>query len=713
MVSFLSVLTINSFGVDNNLRISNDLGSEVTFEFIKDGLSAYNINFRRNNGEHLYFRGKVESNLIMCFKLIDTDNYGDYEMISVKAPNKVFTFKLYRKDQVVRFSYVVEEAVELSSLAFPVFYEYSEFHQNKSFKRTHFSPIINNLEGDSPWIMFNNSFSTVILSPSDDFMNINNYWINGKEMSVGVNKEINEVKNRYSIESILVFAEGVNSAFDLWGSYLKNKVINLEKQNRISEDSLISELSYWTDNRASYWYNYRLELGYVDTIVKMISELKSHGFKIGQVQIDSWWYLKGPTGGEISWKNYKGGVFEFISDNNLFPNGINEFSEKLRLPLAAHSRWIDKDGKYAQKYKMSYQVSIDESFWEDIMQSFKKKGISTYEQDWLSGGASADLSSSDDSNMFTDLMAQKANKYDISIQYCMPLPKYFLQSLKYSNVITIRVSDDGFNRSMWTPFLFGSRFAESVGLSPFTDNVFSSDLYSLIIAVLSKGPVGLGDSLTEEGHNLNEDYCSEVCNSLNVSNLSKAVVGNGKIAKPDKLLLPTDSSYIDSSLVLSSSHTYDDNMKNVLSINVFSYSESQEVLSFNRSIIDPDSQYVVHQFPDYKLIDSSILAAEYSGSYHIYSYLFQNSFALLGDISLITPMSKQRQLVTIIENGIQVQVNIYEGESKISLKVFYKDITPKVQSDVHISIVPIDSNHIIIEISGSGKKIIKLSITTN
>ena len=43
-------------------------------------------------------------------------------------------------------------------------------------------------------------------------------------------------------------------------------------------------------------------------------------------------------------------------------------------------------------------------------------------------------------------MASALQAHDLTMQYCMPLPGYFLQGSRYDNLTTIRTSDDRFNR---------------------------------------------------------------------------------------------------------------------------------------------------------------------------------------------------------------------------------------------------------------------------
>src|SRR5579883_85025 len=116
----------------------------------------------------------------------------------------------------------------------------------------------------------------------------------------------------------------------------------------------------------------------------------------------------------------------------------------------------------------------------------------------------------------------------IAIQYCMPLPEYFLASTRYQDLRTIRVSDDRFQRSRWDEFLYGSALARAVGLWPWSDVFMSSETPELILATLSAGPVGVGDPLDR----------------IDASNLRRAMRADSVLLKPDVSLEPIDASFV-------------------------------------------------------------------------------------------------------------------------------------------------------------------------
>ena len=144
----------------------------------------------------------------------------------------------------------------------------------------------------------------------------------------------------------------------------------------------------------------------------------------------------------------------------------------------------------------------------------------TYEQDWLSViyQYSPELGTTlRAGDAFTDGMARAAHDRGMSLQYCMALPRHFLQGARYGNLTTIRTSDDRFTRSKWDTFLYTSRLASALGIWPWTDVFMSTETDNVLIATLSGGMVGNGDTIGAE----------------NKENLLRAVRLDGVIIKPD------------------------------------------------------------------------------------------------------------------------------------------------------------------------------------
>ena len=192
---------------------------------------------------------------------------------------------------------------------------------------------------------------------------------------------------------------------------------------------------------------------------------------------------------------------DYSASPALFPQGLAAYQKAVGLPLVVHGRWIDPTSPYHQTYKISGIAAVDPRWWDDRTQYLKDSGVITYEQDWLSEiyPHSPEMASTLDAGpAFTDNMARATKQRGQTLQYCMPLPRFFLQGSHYDNLTTIRTSDDRFERGKWNDFLYTSLLADAMHIRPFTDVFFSTELDNLTLATLSSGPVGIGDAIGSE-----------------------------------------------------------------------------------------------------------------------------------------------------------------------------------------------------------------------
>jgi hypothetical protein len=257
-------------------------------------------------------------------------------------------------------------------------------------------------------------------------------------------------------------------------------------------------------------------------------EFAKAGVALGYMQIDSWWYPKGEDG---HWNHFAPwnpeGINRYEAHPDIFPKGLGGFQKDLGLPLITHARWIDAKSPYRQRYKMSNNVIVDPEYWMTVGKNLRDWGVFGYEQDWLDEWATAAYNMNDQ-NAFVDNMARMSDTFGLSMQYCMATPRHFLQSTNYSNLTTVRVSEDVFTRDKWDQFFYSSRLASALGVYPFTDVFGSNEKISTLIATLSAGIVGVGDRLGE----------------VNAENLLYAVRPDGIIVKPDVPAVPTDESIL-------------------------------------------------------------------------------------------------------------------------------------------------------------------------
>jgi len=379
---------------------------------------------------------------------------------------------------------------------------------------------------DGPWVSFDDTGHSFILSPASDFMVATlNHTADGAFES-RINPRIATIPRGLAHRTLLVAANGINRAFDTWGRALTD--LNGKTRPANDADPALKSLGYWTDNGAGYYYDWEPSLTYTGTLLAVKDDFAKAGISLGYMQIDSWWYPKGENG---DWNRPvsgpAGGITRYEAHPDIFPHGLRAFQKDLGLPLITHARWIDAKSPYRQQYRMSNNVIIDPAYWMTVGTNLRDAGVFGYEQDWLDVQATANYTL-DDQNAFMDNMAILGNMFGISMQYCMATPRHFLQSTKYDNLTTVRVSEDIFTRDKWDQFFYSSRLASALGVYPFTDVFRSNEKNNLLIATLSAGIVGVGDRIGE----------------VNAENLLYAVRPDGIIVKPDVPAVPTDESIL-------------------------------------------------------------------------------------------------------------------------------------------------------------------------
>jgi hypothetical protein len=244
------------------------------------------------------------------------------------------------------------------------------------------------------------------------------------------------------------------------------------------------------------------------------------------------------------------------------------------------------------------------------------------------------------------------------MQYCMALPRFFLQGVKYPNLTTIRTSDDRFELGKWENFLFTSQFAEALGIRPWCDVFMSGETGNMILGVLSAGPVGTGDRIG------NEDK----------SNILLACRPDGLIVKPDRAAVPADSAYLDRmSPFLASTYTLHGDLK-TLYLFAFRRVKADTVALFRLADLGVQGQFYLldRESGIGRFVDATTLV-EADPSLRGYSYLeaapvSKCGIALLGDLGKFVGTGKQR-IPSIVDSpsGLTVTVSFAKGEGPITL----------------------------------------------
>jgi hypothetical protein len=643
------------------------------------------------------FRGKVPEACVVE-RRTGRDALGAFEEFQLTGQDearRIYVVRAYPNRSSVVFT-VSGHDRRANSYQFPIFESYPAGLMNLSYKREAFSPITFDLTGDAPWLFFDQALHSYILSPLNHFMIANNSATPTHGLAVGIEPQVNEVADSFSFRSILVVGDGINSTYHKWGQLLTDFAGKVRPAN--DADPILSTLGYWTDNRSSYWYNYVKAKGYLGTLKAIVKEFAVNNIKLGHLQLDSWWYSK--AGDPPSWTNFKHGIYVFQAAPELFPHGLAEFQQSIGLPLINHSRWLDSESPYSTRYQLSGQVAIDPSYWEMVMSYLAQAGVKAYEQDWLDKNALPRLDRIKDAELFLDEMAKAASNHGLGLQYCMPLPRHFLQSTRYDNLYTIRPSGDGLVPEKWQQFLFGSTLASALGIWPWTDVFFSAVRENLLLATLSGGIVGVGDRLSSGG-DANDDYkptwCGHdlACSPLDVGNLRHAIRADGVVIKPDVPLSPLDESYWRMArdpnnihAVAAAAFSYEDGGVSAAYVFGFAPKGAKETsLKVDPSSLGFHGPVIAYAYwqGNVKLINPSQyldFTPGTTGQYWVLVPLRGPELAMLGNLDTYATMGKKRVHV-VKHDGTWVVTNLTfaEGETVLRLSGWTRSgVAPRVQT---------------------------------
>ncbi|MEP6714399.1 MAG: hypothetical protein ABJC09_02420 [Terriglobia bacterium] len=468
------------------------------------------------------FGGTVGSAIYASTINSGTDNLGRYQELAfgyaVGSSSRSASIRVYPARAVALFS-LTYNGYSANVAPFPVLTTYPKL-LHATFSGEFAQPDFINLAADSPAVYYDASANAYVLSAASDFMTSATVWNGDGSMGTGISSRIGWIPAGTTHQTVLAYGAGINATLSKWGLALTD--LSGKKRPANNADALLRSISYWTDNGATYYYNPGGP-SYTGTLQTMKGEFDKKGIRLGSMQLDSWWYPKGPT--DI-WSDHEG-IWTYTASTDLFPTGLADFQAKLGTPLIAHSRWIDANSPYRTQYLMSGDVSIDPQFWEDIGAYLQASGVTVYEQDWL-GNKAKTLYNLTDPYAYLGNMAASMARHGITIQYCTPTPGHYLQSTKYDNLTTIRVSNDRFQEDRWTYFFYSGRLASALGVWPFTDVFMSGETNNLIAATISAGPVGVGDPM----------------GALSQQNLLQAARPDGVIVKPDVAAAPLDSVFI-------------------------------------------------------------------------------------------------------------------------------------------------------------------------
>ncbi len=611
------------------------------------------------------FGGAIANGIRNIAATEGSDKAGSWTEISFDHSNgRSSAIRLYNAIPVVLFS-TTYSAASPNADAFPHLTTYPR----ELFTFSYAAPwqfAFGTLNTVSPWLFYDARANAFLFSPATNLLTAVSQMASDGAMEAAIDPQIISLPAGFTHQSILAFGPGMNNAFDTWGQALTS----LAGKHCPANDALtlLEKISYWTDAGAAYYYEPQDATKYIPTLMNVQPKFEALGISIASMELDSWYY---PKGSPPSWVNNGYGMDTFQPDPAVFPKGLAAFQESLGLPLTTHARWIDPHSSICAGYTMSGNVCIDPRYWQAYASFLVSNGVEVLEQDWLFSHAQTAFNLNDP-YAFLDNMASAMAAAGRSLIYCMPRWVDVMQSTHYDNVLAVRVSPDFMKRAHWDALIFDSRIASAVGLWPFADNFLSTNVKDALLATLTAGPVGAGDSLA----------------AIDAANLQKIVRRDGVIVKPDVPLVPSDATYIAMSTSQTApvvASTYTDH-GGVRTAYVFGYSRTdgaQSPISFTPQSLGIGGAAYVYDYFGKK--GSAVEAAapfadtvDYNGSYYIVAPIGASGMALIGDAGRFVSCGKKRIASKSDDGTLHVSVSFAAGEANVVL-TFYSPVKPLVE----------------------------------
>ncbi|MDE2447806.1 MAG: hypothetical protein KGO22_02475 [Gammaproteobacteria bacterium] len=617
----------------------------VTF----DGTGVYEVH---SLGARWNLRGQLGDEPKSLTSTSGTDRLGAWREVEARTGAEVAAIRVYEKEPVVLFR---DERIRPAANreVFPVFEALPAGLMKLGYGVDTFAKYeFGSLGAQGPWVLFDAAGRAMVLAPTDHFLAAGMTDGPGGADAGGIDPKITMLPAGFEHDTMLVLGQGIGTTLDAWGHALQ--VLNGKRPVANDADVLLSKFGYWTDNGSTYYYKFVPSLGYEGTLLAVRDAYRKLGLPLAYMQLDSWWYPK-EKGNSLAAMAVNGETV-YRASPEIFPQGLRAFQQEMGLPLVVHARWVAADSPYRREYEMSHNVVLSPAFWKSTASYLHDGGVAVYEQDWLNENARPAVNLTDP-RQFLGNMAGAMGQEGIAIQYCMPLPGYFLASTRYQSLETIRVSDDRFQRSRWDAFLYGSALARAVGLWPWSDVFMSRELPQLILATLSAGPVGVGDALGQ----------------IDASNLKKAMRTDSVLLKPDVAAEPIDAVFVSdaqSSLapMVAATRSRDER-------EVFAYpradSQKQVTVSLRQLGVQGPAyewDWVRQEGTRVPAGGSFSMVFQDGWAYAVVTPIGKDGMGILGDTDRIVPLARARFPVVTNSTSAHVTITYAPGEDAVQLR---------------------------------------------
>eukprot|EP01105_Mastigella_eilhardi_P003959 TRINITY_DN1521_c0_g1_i3.p1 TRINITY_DN1521_c0_g1~~TRINITY_DN1521_c0_g1_i3.p1 ORF type:complete len:580 (-),score=103.46 TRINITY_DN1521_c0_g1_i3:733-2472(-) len=320
--------------------------------------------------------------------------------------------------------------------------------------------------GGMPMILYDEALRSLVVSPFDNFMaasqTLSGHF--GDILGCGVQGQVASIPVGFRHATIVVLGTSPTQAMYQWGAAL------LQKSGKGSDvalnDITTQKLGYYTDNGAFYYYTTEPKKNYEQTMQDVFN-YQATILPQKYYQFDSWWYSKGLNGGVKLWE----------PRTDIFPDGAAYVDAHMgKLPLVLHNRYFSPDTDYAANFSFAIEnycaLPLGQDTFDYIMSKAVQWGMTMYEQDWLITTYQKMAITRNNVNVARQWlinMGKAASTLGITIQYCMPLPNYLLESTEIFSVSQARASDDYQPGNKNWQILHTSLLHWVLGLAPYKD----------------------------------------------------------------------------------------------------------------------------------------------------------------------------------------------------------------------------------------------------
>jgi len=504
-------------------------------------------------------------------------------------------------------------------------------------------------------------------------------------INCGIEGLVKEIPSGFEHQHIVTVGAGIHRTFDAWGKLLLGKA-GKQAPSKYAGDNLKYPV-YWDDYGSYYREHGFREDGfrsYEDIIIGVNEDARKHGLKIGAYQVQ-----------DLDQLRYTEGLFEPRAD--LFPHGLAWLKERLGAPLEAYIAWLPPNGPYRKKYPFYAtapgsvpgdsmgDVFYSREYWRDTAERLAGWGVTLLQQDFQSvyEGDLEMMSGIDKMNAYFQNMAKALEEKNLTMQYCMQLPRNIMQSTENPIVTSVQGSwdhhvplaepdpqhqdDDPY---VWKHLIFTSAFYGAVGIWPSRDNIQTladpNAYEDVLLANLLGGEIQLGHRIGECNFALVRKTCRE---------------GDDLILKPDRPIVPLDVCYREGGAVGYTESSHNGHIwYYVLSLPPAGY-----LAEFCLADLGAQGGWAVY---DHDAGRVSIVASTTSialqrsikHQYLVLAPLFENELAVFGDVDKFVTMADKR-ISAVETSGRSVRVEVQSGPGHSPTIVGYSRARPaKVES---------------------------------